>query len=206
MKLYTFEAAPNPKRVHLLMQYKGIEMELIPVDMMSREQRSEEYGRINPLQTLPALVLDDGTLLTEVISICTYLEAIYPQKPLMGGEPLEKAQILGWSHWLFTQIFMPTADVFRNGNPAFAGHALPGTLALEQIPDLVERGKARLADNLPKVNNHLAGKDFIMGDAFTFADTELLAWMSFMKMARQSLPDSCTNIAAWQERATAALG
>ena len=206
MKLYTFEPAPNPKRVHLLMQHKGIEMELIAVDMMTGEQRSEEYGQINPLHTLPALVLDDGTLLTEVISICTYLEAIHPQKPLLGSEPLEKAQILGWSHWLFTQIFMPTADVFRNGNPAFAGHALPGTLALDQIPDLIDRGKARLADNLPKVNNHLEGKDFIMGDSFTFADTELLAWMSFMQMARQPLPDSCTNIATWQERATAALG
>ena len=206
MKLYTFEAAPNPKRVHLLMQYKGIEMELVPVDMMKGEQRSEDYGRINPLHTLPALVLDDGTLLTEVISICTYLEAVYPQKPLMGSEPLEKAQIVGWSHWLFTQIFMPTADVFRNGNPAFAGHAVPGTLALEQIPDLIDRGKARLADNLPKVDNHLADKDFIMGSSFTFADTELLAWISFMKMARQPLPESCTNIAAWQERAKATLG
>jgi len=206
VKLYTFEPAPNPKRVHLMMQYKGIDMETIPVDMMAGEQRSEDFGRINPLHTLPVLVLDDGTLLTEVISICSYLEAIYPEKPLMGSEPLEKAQILGWSHWLFTQIFIPTADVFRNSNPAFAGHALPGTLALEQIPDLIDRGKARLADNLPKVDNHLQGKDFLMGDTFTFADTELLAWMSFLNMARQPLPDSCGNIAAWQERATAKLG
>ena len=205
MKLYTFEPAPNPKRVHLMMQYKGIDMETIPVDMMTGEQRSEDFGRINPLHTLPVLMLDDGTLLTEVISICSYLESIYPEKPLMGSEPLEKAQILGWSHWLFTQIFIPTADVFRNSNPAFAGHALPGTLALEQIPDLIDRGKARLADNLPKVDKHLQDKDFLMGDAFTFADTELLSWMSFLQMARQPLPDSCGNIAAWQERATAKL-
>jgi len=205
VKLYTFEPAPNPKRVHLMMQYKGIDMETIPVDMMTGEQRSEDFGRINPLHTLPVLMLDDGTLLTEVISICSYLESIYPEKPLMGSEPLEKAQILGWSHWLFTQIFIPTADVFRNSNPAFAGHALPGTLALEQIPDLIDRGKARLADNLPKVDKHLQDKDFLMGDAFTFADTELLSWMSFLQMARQPLPDSCGNIAAWQERATAKL-
>lgn len=205
MKLYTFEPAPNPKRVHLFMQFKGIEMEIIPVDMMTGEQRSEEYGRINPLRTLPALVLDDGTLLTEVISICTYLEALYPQKPLMGEAPLEKAQILGWSHWLYTQLFVPTAEVFRNGNPAFAGRALPGTLDIEQIPALVERGQARLAHVLPKIDEHLGGSDFVMGDSFTFADTELLAWMGFLKMARQPVPESCTHIADWQARAEAAL-
>lgn len=205
MKLYTFEAAPNPKRVHLFMQYKGIELQLVPVDMATGEQRSEEYSRINPLCTLPALALDDGTLLTEVISICTYLEALYPQKPLMGETPLEKAQILGWSHWLYTQLFMPTAEAFRNGNPAFAGRALPGTLDIEQIPALVERGQARLAHVLPRIDAHLGGGDFILGDTFTFADTELLAWIGFLKMARQPIPESCIHIADWKARAEAAL-
>ena len=205
MKLYTFEPAPNPKRVHLFMQYKGIDMETVPIDMTTGEQRSEEYSRINPLCTLPALVADDGTLLTEVISICSYLEDLYPQKPLMGETPLEKAQILGWSHWLFTQLFVPTAEVFRNGNPAFAGRALPGTLDIEQIPALVERGQARLAHVLPRIDAHLADKEFIMGDQFTFGDTELLAWVGFLKMTRQPIPDTCTSIGEWQARAEAAL-
>ncbi|MDH3993817.1 MAG: glutathione S-transferase N-terminal domain-containing protein, partial [Gammaproteobacteria bacterium] len=82
MKLYTYDPAPNPRRLALFMQHKGIEIESQQIDMMSAEQLGDDYLAINPEATVPALVLDDGSVLTEVVGICTYLEELYPEKPL----------------------------------------------------------------------------------------------------------------------------
>ena len=94
MKLYTYDPAPNPRRLALFMQYKGIEIETVQVDMMKAEQLAEEYRQINPQCTVPALQLDDGNVLCEVIGICMYLEGLYPDKPLLGSTALEKAQVI----------------------------------------------------------------------------------------------------------------
>ena len=206
MKFYTYDPAPNPQRVQMCLDYKGIELETIQVDMMTAEQLGEDYRRINPACTLPALLLDSGELLTEIPSICTYLEDTFPQKPLYGQSAEERAIIVGWSHKLYVSLFQPLADVFRNGHPNFKGRALPGPLDLEQIPALVERGKARLAHTWAQIDTHLAGSQFMVGDDFSFADIELLAVTGFASgMVRQPVPESCSNIAAWRARAQAAL-
>lgn len=206
MKFYTYDPAPNPQRVQMCIDYKGIELETIHIDMMKAEQLGEDYRRINPACTLPALLLDSGELLTEVPSICTYLEDMFPQKPLFGQSAEERAKIVGWSHKLYVSLFQPLADVFRNGNPHFKGRALPGPLDLEQIPALVERGKERLANMWPQVDAHLADSQFMVGEHFSFADIELLAVTGFADgMVRQPVPESCSNITAWKARAQSAL-
>lgn len=206
MKFYTYDPAPNPQRVQMCLDYKGIELETIQVDMMTAEQLGEDYRRINPACTLPALLLDSGELLTEIPSICTYLEDTFPQKPLFGQTAEERAIIVGWSHKLYIWLFQPLADTLRNGNPHFKGRALPGTLDIEQIPALAERGKERLANTWPQIDAHLAGSQFMVGERFSFADIELLAVTGFANgMVRQPVPESCTNITAWRARAQAAL-
>jgi len=206
MKLYTYDPAPNPKRVQMCLDYKGVELETVHIDMMTAEQLGEAYRRINPACTLPALLLDSGALLTEVPSICTYIEDTYPQKPLFGQSAEERAIIVGRSHRLYDSMFQPLAVVFRNGNPHFKGRALPGPLDIEQIPQLVERGKQRLANAWPQIDAHLASSQFMAGDHFSFADIELLAVTGFANgMVRQPIPESCGNIAAWKIRADAAL-
>ena len=91
MKVYTFDAAPNAQRLGLFIKYKGIELETQQIDMMSAEQLGDEYRAVNPACTVPALVLDDGTVLSEVVGACHYLESLHPEKPLMGTTALEKA-------------------------------------------------------------------------------------------------------------------
>lgn len=206
MKFYTYDPAPNPQRVQMCLDYKGIELETIHIDMMTAEQLGEDYRRINPACTVPALVLDSGVLLTEIPSICTYLEDTFPQKPLFGGSAEERAIIVGWSHKLYITLFQPLADVLRNGNPHMKGRALPGPLDLEQIPELVERGKLRLAHAWPQIDNHLASSQFMAGDQFSFADIELMVVTGFANgMVRQPVPENCSNITAWRARADAAL-
>lgn len=206
MKLYTFDPAPNPKRLQLFIDYKGIEVETTQVDLMKLEQLGDDYRAVNPAGTVPALVLDDGTLLTEVIGACVYLEEQFPDKPLLGRTALERAEVISWDHRLFNTCFMAVAEILRNGNPNFAGRALPGPLEIPQIPELVERGRMRLAPSLKAVDAALGDSPFLAGDTVSLADIDLLVCTEFMGWVKESLPESCANIRAWLPRAKEALG
>ena len=205
MKLYTFDPAPNPKRLALFMKHKGIEIETQQIDMMKAEQLGDEFRKINPECTVPALVLDDGTVLTEVVGICTYLEELYPDKPLMGSTALEKAQVISWDHKLFVGVMMAIAGMLRNTTEGFRERALPGPLDIPQIPELAERGLLQLQHALPNLDTHLATSTWLAGDNFTFADIDLLVGVDFMAWVKQSVPEQCTHLKAWYERATAEL-
>ena len=126
MKLYTFEKAPNPRRLALFMQYKGIDIATQTINIGEREQFAQSYKAINPNCTVPSLQLDDGTVLTDVISACLYLESLYPGKPLMGSTPLEQAQIVGWDHKIFVEGLTAVAEMLRNRGEFFQGKGLPG--------------------------------------------------------------------------------
>ena len=205
MKLYTYDPAPNPKRLSFFMQCKGIEIETQQIDMMAAEQLGDDYRAINPDCTVPALVLDDGTVLTEVIGICVYLEALYPEKPLLGSTPLEKAQVISWDHKLFAGMMMAIAGMLRNKGEGFRDRALPGPLDVPQVPELVERGRLLLSDILPRLDAHLATSTWLAGDTFSLADIDLLVTIGFMGWVKQSIPEDCSHLKAWHERAAAYL-
>ncbi|MEP5764151.1 MAG: glutathione S-transferase family protein [Halieaceae bacterium] len=207
MKVYTYDPAPNPRRLKLFMDYKGIDIETEQVDLgPAQQQHSDEYKAINPMRTVPALITDDGDLLTEVIGQCVYLENLYPEKPLLGSTSLEKASVINWDHRLFMTGVAAIADIFRNGHPAFKGNGLPGPLMVEQIPELVERGKLRLEQFWSMMDEHLATTKWIAGDNFTFADIDMVCIIEFAGWIKDGIPDDCANLLAWHERALAELG
>jgi len=200
MKLYTFDPAPNPKRLQMFIDYKGIEVESTQVDLMAMEQFEEGFRKVNPASTVPTLVLDDGTILTEVIGACVYLEETYPEKPLMGRNALEKAQVVSWDHRLFNACFTAIAEILRNDNPAFKGRALPGNLEIPQIPDLAERGRLRLGPAWKMVDAALAESPFLAGEHFSLADIDLLVSTEFAGWVKEGIPDNCPALLAWRER------
>jgi glutathione S-transferase len=206
MKLYTYDPAPNPRRLALFMQYKGIALDSQQVDLGTAEQLTDQYRQVNPECTVPALQLDDGTVLTEVIGICTYLEALHPEKPLLGTTALERAQVISWDHRLFAAMTSAVAGMLRNRSKAFANRALPGPLDVPQIPELVERGKLQLDYFLPQLDRELATRPWLAGDNFTFADIDLLVAVDFMGWVKQSVPEDCAHLRAWYGRAKAELG
>ena len=126
MKLYTFDAAPNPARLKRFMDFKQIELDTTQIDLGVDEQLGDAYQAIVPEATVPALVLDDGTVLSAVIAIVQYLEERFPDKPLLGGTPEARAATLNWNHRLFTEIFSPIADAFRNAHPKYKDRAQIG--------------------------------------------------------------------------------
>jgi len=91
------------------------------------------------------------------------------------------------------------AEVFRNGNPAFAHRALPGPVELEQIPALVERGMKRLDAFLHALDARLAGRDYVVGDAFSMADIDAIATCDFLGWIRKPVPEDCSNVKRWRE-------
>lgn len=205
MKLYTYDPAPNPQRLTLFMKYKGIEIDTQQIDMMQKEQLTDEYRALVPEMTVPALVLDDGTRLTEVIGICAYLEELYPDQPLLGSDPLERAQILSWDHRLFNMVFAAGAETLRNSSPGFKDRALPGPLNIPQIPELAERGRMRLQWAWQELDRELAGRDYLVGDQLSLADIDLLVCVGFAGWVKETPPESCTNLNSYLERVRTAL-
>jgi len=200
MKLYTFPPAPNPKRLDIFIAEKGIEIEIITVDLMAGEHRKASYLSVNPWGTVPALVLDDGTLMTEVIGMLSYLEELYPEVPLLGSDPVSRAQILSWDHRCFFEGFSSVAEVLRNSSEAFVDRALPGPISYAQIPDLIERGRKRIQGFYHVLNEHLKGKPFMVGDTFTVADIAAYVFVNFSSWVKEAVPDESEHLSAWYQK------
>ena len=200
MKLYTYEPAPNGQRLKLFLDYKGIEIDTTTVDLGTGEQLGEDYRAINPYCTIPALVLDDGTLFTEVIGIVTYLEELHPERPLLGTGALEKAQVISWDHRIFMMMTSAIADVLRNGKDTWKDRALPGPIDVPQLPELVERGRDRLAAFYPIADTHLAQSPYVAGDQLSFADIDLFTACSFARWVKQGIPEDCSHLQSWFDK------
>jgi glutathione S-transferase len=205
MKLYTYDAAPNGQRLNQFLKYKGIEIDTTQVDLGSGEQMGDTYKAINPYCTIPALVLDDGTLLTEVIGILTYLEESHPEPPLLGTGAKEKAQVISWVHRITMMMTSAIADVLRNGKESWKDRALPGPINVPQLPELVERGRLRLAAFYPIVDAHLAQSGYLAGEHLTFADIDLYIACGFARWVKQGIPQECEHLQAWFDKVAAEL-
>ena len=206
MHLYTFDNAPNPARLKMFMDYKGIVLDTTQINLGAEEQLGADYRAIVPEATVPALVLDDGSVLCAVIAIAHYLEALYPERPLLGKTAEERAHVLNWNHRLFTDIFSPTAEAFRNAHPKYVNRALPGPTNVPQLPELAERGKSRLLVGLSMLNEVLADRVFLAGNALSFADIDLLAALDFAAWGARTVPDeSLEHLARWRNNAKTAL-
>src|SRR5208337_2717301 len=117
MKLYDGGKAPNPRRVRVFLAEKGVTIPTEQVDLGTLQQKSPAFSAINPLQRVPALVLDDGTVLTESVAICRYIEALHPAPPLFGEGALEQALVEMWNRRAEFNLLGPVANVFRHLHP-----------------------------------------------------------------------------------------
>lgn len=191
MKLYDGGRAPNPRRVSLFLAEKGIAVETVPVDMGKLEHKSDTVARRNPLQRLPVLELDDGTVLTETIAICRYFEELHPEPPLMGVGALDKAIVEMWQRRVELHFFMAVAAAFRHLHPAMKGWEEP------QIAEWGEANKPKALAFLPLLDVQLEKQPFVAGERFSVADITAHVTVSFMRLARIPLPDGIPNIRRW---------
>ena len=199
MKLYDCKTAPSPRRVRIFVAEKGIDIELVAVDLAKGEQFGEQYRAINPDCVVPLLELDDGTHISEVLAICEYLEALHPEPPLFGRSPFEHATAVMWQTKVEQQGLMGIRDAFRNSAKGLRGHALTGSVAHEQIPALAERGRACGIAFLERLDQQLAGNDFVAGDYFSIADITALVFVDFATWIKIEIPDDAAHLKRWHE-------
>ena len=197
MKLYDSKSAPNPRRARIFLAEKGITVPTEQVDIMIMQHKTPEYAAINPLQRMPALVLDDGTIITESIAICRYFETLQPAPPLFGVGATEIAKVEMWNRRCEINFMANVAAVFRHLHPAMKELEVP------QIPAWAEANKPRVTWFLQLLDGELATREFIAGDRYSVADITALVAVDFMKPARLTVPDELTNVKRWHAAVSA---
>ena len=201
MKLYDCETAPSPRKVRLFLAKKGIEIETIQVNLLKGEQFSDSYRQKNPNCTVPALELDDRTVLCESEAICRYLEEIYPDPPLFGRSAIERALVNEWLQKIDLEGYLPIANFIRNHSRIFENRALPGPNSVAQIPALAERGRDRAQQFFLNINQTLESKQpWLLGDYFSVVDIFVFVTLEFAQK-RQLQPDQdISNVEKWLQQ------
>jgi glutathione S-transferase len=197
MKLYDGGRAPNPRRTRIFLAEKGIKLTLEPIDLGAMQHRSAVYTAINPIQRVPALELDDGTVITESIAICRYFEELQPDPPMFGSGALEIARVEMWNRRLELHFLFPVSHVFRNSHPAMKEMEVP------QVPAWAEANKPRVLEFIALLDRELADRLFVAGDKFTVADITGLVAVDFMKPAKLAVPDELKNLKRWHAEVSA---
>ena len=196
--LYDCATAPSPRRARILLAEKGVAHETVEVDLRSGEQLGEAYRRINPQCTVPALRTDDGLLLPDNAAIAAWLEARFPQPPLMGTTAEEKAEIASW-HWRVEfEGLLAIAETLRNSSPAMAQRALPGPVNYAQIPELAQRGLARVQQFFATLNDRLEGRDFIAANQFSVADITAVVAVDFARVVKVKPGEQHPHLLRWR--------
>jgi glutathione S-transferase len=183
MKLYDGGRAPNPRRVQIFMKEKNIELDTQQLDLNALEHKTPEMLAKNPVATVPFLELDDGTVISETMAICSYLEALHPEPCLLGDNPLERAMIEMWNRRIEFGFFLRVAHSFRHLHPGAA------VLEGEQVEAWGLKNQKLALDYLSVLDSQLSKNQFIAGDRFSVADITAIVAYQFFKPARISMPN-----------------
>tara|TARA_R110001606_G_scaffold188506_2_gene336282 strand:- start:155 stop:766 length:612 start_codon:yes stop_codon:yes gene_type:complete len=194
MKLYT-SIGPNPHVVRMFMAERGITLPVQEVDIVKGENLDESYRAVNPAAQSPALELDGGDIVTEIWPICEYLDETHDGDSLFGDTPEERAQTRRWTRWVDLNVLEPMTNGFR-----FAEGLAMFKDRTRCLPDAAAGLKARAQDKLAFLDSQLASRDYIAGDAFSFADIMLYCFQAFGNQIGQPLNPEFRNLTAWYER------
>ena len=197
MKLYGApNPAPNPRRVRIFLAEKGIDLPEIPVNMMRGEHKTPDFKAKNSLGQIPILELDDGTVIAETISICRYLEAVYPDKPMFGTSPLEAAQIDMAIRRIEFQLMTPVGMFWRHAHPYTAK-------LLTQYKEFGESNRETVERVMTWLDRELEGRDFMASNAFSMADIAALTTIDFAAWIGLPMPGGLERLGRWHAAVSA---
>ncbi len=196
--LYDCATAPSPRRARILLAEKGLAVDTVQIDLAQGEQLGAAYQALNPQCTVPALRLDDGTVLPDNAAIAAWAEAVQPEPPLLGLTPLDKALVASWNARIEFEGLLAVAEAFRNTSPAMKDRALTGAAPVPQIPELAQRGRDRAMRFIDTLEAHMVGRDFIVGDRFSLADITAVVMIDFARIIRFKLGDAHPQLLRWR--------
>ena len=197
MKLYDGGRAPNPRRVRIFLAEKGIAVPTEQVELGKLEQRSDAFTAINPMQRVPALVLDDGTVIAESVAICRYFEALNSDPPLFGRGALDEALVEMWNRRVELHLFLPVATVFQHLHPVMKIMVDP------QVAAWGEANKPRVTQFLQFLDGELKNRAYVAGAAYTVADITAMVAVDFMRVSKMTVPEELTNVRSWHQAVSA---
>lgn len=194
MKLYDLPASPNARRVRIFVAEKGLDIPMTPINMMENENKTEDYLAKNSLGRMPLLELEDGTCIAESMAICSYLEQLHPDPPLLGRDALDQAIVEMWQRRMEFELLMPIIAIFRHSADMWKGR-------ITQVPEMAEIETANVKDKMIWLEKELNGQQYIANDEYTVAD--ITAQCAFV-MAKAALGirigEEMTNLSRWWER------
>jgi len=95
MKLYSYWRSTTSVRVRIALNLKGVDYTYVAVNLLAGEQGGDAFAAVNPSRGVPALELDDGTILTQSVAILEYIDEVYPDPPLLPADQVARAQVRG---------------------------------------------------------------------------------------------------------------
>jgi glutathione S-transferase len=193
MKILQTKTAPNPRRVRIFLAEKQIEVPFEELDLMKGALKTPEFSKLNPLQRVPVLTLDDGTAISETMAICRYFEETKPEPALFGKGAVGRASVEMWNRRVELGLFFNVAQAFRHLHPAMAELEVP------QVAAWGEACKPRALELLQIIDGELATRRFIAGPDYSVADITALVAVDFMRPARVQRPENLKNVARWHE-------
>jgi glutathione S-transferase len=196
--LYDCATAPSPRRARILLAEKGVQHTTVAVDIARGEQMGVAYRAVNPQCTVPALQLEDGTVLTDNAAIAAYAEARWPDPPLLGRTPVEKAHIASWQWRVEFEGLMAVAEALRNSSPAMVNRALPGPVDHAQIPQLAQRGLARVQQFFEMLNAQLAQHETVAPGGLSIADITAVVTVDFARVVRIKPGEQHPHLLRWR--------
>jgi glutathione S-transferase len=190
MKLYN-APAPNPRRVRIFLAEKGIVIPRVELDLPAGENRSAEFRKLNSLGQVPVLELDDGSVITESMAICRYLEELHPEPSLFGRNARDRARIEMWERRISNELFIRIGNVALNALPFFATRRT-------QVAAFAQAERQVVPEKWAWLDGELAdGRPFIAGADFSVADITGMAASLLGEMLEIEVPASLTNVRRW---------
>ena len=185
--------APNPRRVRIFIAEKGIDLPETRVKLHKREHKSDEHRARNSLGQVPTLVLDDGTAISESVSICRYLESLHPAPALFGRTAIEQALVDMWIRRIEFQLMTPVGMFWRHAHPLTAA-------LLTQFTEFGESNRETYARVCSWLDRDLAdGRAFLAGD-YSMADIVAQTTIDFAAFTGLVLPEDAPHLKAWLAR------
>ncbi len=177
MQLYVFPPSPNSLCCQAAANQAGIELEIVPVDLPGGGHMAPEFIKLNPNHKIPTLVDGDFSL-WESGAIMIYLAQQAPDCNQIPEDPKERAQMAQWMFWK-TAHFGPACGIFTFEN------IVKGMFEMgDPDPDQLAKGGEEFARYASVLNQHLQGRDYIVGNSLSLADHAIVTWLVHAEAAK----------------------
>lgn len=198
-KLYITRTAPNPRKALILLASKGIDVDdmddidVVDIDFANNEQMSEAFTKINPMQTVPVLKLDDNTILNDSQAVCEYLDRVYGERSVMGNDVVQRAQVCSMRRIAEFEVLYNYMLAFQHSHPLKAQR-------VEQVPEFVAPSIARSNKALAYFETVLEGREYLVGEQLSFADIVLYLGLDFGKLLKVDPNAQGENLARFYQK------